>query len=471
MTSYPVDHPSCSHVAEDWPSSLLSAKSLPVLQHKLRKPFCGDDARSYFAQLVPRNPEEGSQDLRVSIIGDRLLTDVVFGNFNGWISILTAPLDPSRDQISVKISRWLEERVYRWKFSNPGLSSVSGSATRSGRLSFSSLLAPPDLFTELRCEEFGTASYRNEQEELSGLLSGCGRCGLCLPAGETSPRHPSALSGEQPSRRFSSTSLSWSPSPRAGRASLNRLDSSRAPGRSFGSGSGGYVFSSFDNREGVKGGTEEALFAPPPPEGARKRQISRGRAPDQRGRSSRRDPRRSNRTAGKQADRRWQPHAEEEPRKRSVGQRRGRPKRRPRSIALVPPPLAPGEVVTRCRLAQVDAFTAFGVIFRLVLDTEGQILGDKVEISHDNLDNMPMYLGDIIPLWETREVKAVRTKDKQLQVRSRNALLSFSHFQRFDQMGSSVAHAVPFLFSLLCNTSVEAEGNHDLFLTSAEPET
>lgn len=72
--------------------------------------------------------------------------------------------------------------------------------------------------------------------------------------------------------------------------------------------------------------------------------------------------------------------------------------------------------MSRCRLVKVEAFTAFGVVFRLVLDTDGQVLGEKIEVSHDDLDNMPMYLGDIIPLWETREAKTVRTNDRSLQV-------------------------------------------------------
>ena len=66
---------------------------IPVIRHEIKKPGCLDEVIDHFAKksnLIVK-PNE------ICVIGDRLMTDVVFANQNQMISILVDPLSNTRD--------------------------------------------------------------------------------------------------------------------------------------------------------------------------------------------------------------------------------------------------------------------------------------------------------------------------------------------------------------------------------------
>jgi predicted HAD superfamily phosphohydrolase YqeG len=53
----------------------------------------------HFAGIDPKD---------IAFIGDRILTDVLYANYNGFYSILVDPIDPSLEKINVKFVRIFE---------------------------------------------------------------------------------------------------------------------------------------------------------------------------------------------------------------------------------------------------------------------------------------------------------------------------------------------------------------------------
>jgi predicted HAD superfamily phosphohydrolase YqeG len=51
---------------------------------------------------------EGVDPKKIAFIGDRILTDVLFANYNGFFSILVDPIDPNLEKINVKLVRIFE---------------------------------------------------------------------------------------------------------------------------------------------------------------------------------------------------------------------------------------------------------------------------------------------------------------------------------------------------------------------------
>jgi phosphatidylglycerophosphatase GEP4 len=72
-----------------------------VLRHKERKPGGGEELLRV------------TQGEKTVVIGDRLATDIVFGNLNGCHTILVDPIDPSRDNAVVRAVRHLEQFALR----------------------------------------------------------------------------------------------------------------------------------------------------------------------------------------------------------------------------------------------------------------------------------------------------------------------------------------------------------------------
>ncbi|ORZ09331.1 mitochondrial PGP phosphatase [Lobosporangium transversale] len=60
--------------------AIETSLSVPVLRHEQKKPSGGDELLRHFSGIKPS---------RVAIVGDRALTDVVFGNNYGMFTILT----------------------------------------------------------------------------------------------------------------------------------------------------------------------------------------------------------------------------------------------------------------------------------------------------------------------------------------------------------------------------------------------
>ena len=109
---------------------LESALGVPVLRHTAKKPMPGADDLAevlahFNAQLPPQSPQaEGRQGQAGSgeegllrpdelcVVGDRLLTDVLFGNLHGLLTVhLTSTLSLTGDNAMARLFRGLESAV------------------------------------------------------------------------------------------------------------------------------------------------------------------------------------------------------------------------------------------------------------------------------------------------------------------------------------------------------------------------
>ncbi|KAL1920832.1 uncharacterized protein VTP21DRAFT_11467 [Calcarisporiella thermophila] len=78
---------------------------VPVLRHKSKKPGCIDELLAHLRSTTPLSDEFNPH--RTVVIGDRILTDVVFGNRLGGFTILTRDLvsEKGDNPVAVKIRR------------------------------------------------------------------------------------------------------------------------------------------------------------------------------------------------------------------------------------------------------------------------------------------------------------------------------------------------------------------------------
>ncbi|KAJ1917140.1 hypothetical protein IWQ60_007876 [Tieghemiomyces parasiticus] len=74
---------------------------VPVLRHPLKKPGGGE----VLSQRFP-----GLQPAQIAFVGDRLMTDVLFGNLNGWLTIWT------RQIVSAEGDNPTAARLRRWEY-------------------------------------------------------------------------------------------------------------------------------------------------------------------------------------------------------------------------------------------------------------------------------------------------------------------------------------------------------------------
>ncbi|CAI5534870.1 unnamed protein product [Closterium sp. Naga37s-1] len=73
---------------------------MPVILHSEKKPGGGAaELETHF----------GCREDEMVMVGDRCLTDIVFGNRNGLLTVLTAPLSPGEDPLAVRQARRFEE--------------------------------------------------------------------------------------------------------------------------------------------------------------------------------------------------------------------------------------------------------------------------------------------------------------------------------------------------------------------------
>ena len=77
---------------------------LPVIRHVLKKPACADEVLEFLRPLTAAE---------VCVVGDRLLTDVLFANQSGMLSILVPPIDRLRDHPVAILIRLLESLLLR----------------------------------------------------------------------------------------------------------------------------------------------------------------------------------------------------------------------------------------------------------------------------------------------------------------------------------------------------------------------
>lgn len=87
-------------------AGLEAALGIPVLRHKEKKPAGGN------AELCAHF---GCSSSELVMIGDRYLTDVVFGNRHGMLTVRPAPLTNAGEPTGVVLARRVEEYfVWRW---------------------------------------------------------------------------------------------------------------------------------------------------------------------------------------------------------------------------------------------------------------------------------------------------------------------------------------------------------------------
>lgn len=90
---------------------------IKILRHKFKKPLGGDEVLKYFQTLktnqgdkTPIEPKE------ICVIGDRVLTDVLYANLNNFVSIhTTSVISLKGDNQFAKIFRYLESYLSKRK--------------------------------------------------------------------------------------------------------------------------------------------------------------------------------------------------------------------------------------------------------------------------------------------------------------------------------------------------------------------
>lgn len=77
---------------------------ISVIRHLRKKPACLDEVLAHFGKSGNNN----IQPNQICMVGDRLLTDVVFANKYGMMSVLVAPLSWVKDHPIASILRFFE---------------------------------------------------------------------------------------------------------------------------------------------------------------------------------------------------------------------------------------------------------------------------------------------------------------------------------------------------------------------------
>ncbi|CAI7875453.1 unnamed protein product [Closterium sp. NIES-53] len=81
-------------------AAMEQALGVPVILHSEKKPGGGAaELETHF----------GCRANEMVMVGDRCLTDIVFGNRNGLLTVLTAPLSPGEDPLVVRQARKFED--------------------------------------------------------------------------------------------------------------------------------------------------------------------------------------------------------------------------------------------------------------------------------------------------------------------------------------------------------------------------
>ena len=94
-----------------------SSLGMAVLRHGKKKPAGGDEVMSWFRERSEAGVGVSPHEL--VFVGDRLLTDVVFGNLHGMLTVHVQPFTLRGDNPAARVIRTVENRVLlpllRWK--------------------------------------------------------------------------------------------------------------------------------------------------------------------------------------------------------------------------------------------------------------------------------------------------------------------------------------------------------------------
>ena len=131
---------SCDDVGYKAAIETENSIGIPVIRHKIKKPACMNEVKEHFEKrskaasefkvvdlsdpltttAIPskQSEEEGDEEVGVTVhpseicmVGDRVLTDCVFANLNGMVSVLVAPLCLKTDHPVSVFIRFLEVRL------------------------------------------------------------------------------------------------------------------------------------------------------------------------------------------------------------------------------------------------------------------------------------------------------------------------------------------------------------------------
>ena len=80
---------------------------LPVIRHARKKPACLEEVLSHFRSTPAGRDIEPSE---ICVVGDRLLTDVVFGNLHGMLTVHVGVLTLDNDNRAAALVRRVEDR-------------------------------------------------------------------------------------------------------------------------------------------------------------------------------------------------------------------------------------------------------------------------------------------------------------------------------------------------------------------------
>ncbi|PVU99818.1 hypothetical protein BB559_000389 [Furculomyces boomerangus] len=93
---------------------VVDSLGVDVLQHKVKKPCCGEELIAHFESKIDSKQISSMnkiQNDQIAVIGDRLLTDIVFGNLYGFYTVYTRKvISLKNDNLFAKYIRMLEHR-------------------------------------------------------------------------------------------------------------------------------------------------------------------------------------------------------------------------------------------------------------------------------------------------------------------------------------------------------------------------
>ena len=75
-----------------------------MIKHQRKKPEVTEDILNHFSI-------SDNERIRIAMIGDRMLSDIVMGNFNGYFTIYVSPFDISKENFMVKLVRKVESKL------------------------------------------------------------------------------------------------------------------------------------------------------------------------------------------------------------------------------------------------------------------------------------------------------------------------------------------------------------------------
>lgn len=101
----------------DYEGALLTTKNMgiPVIIHKHKKPAIDlmDEIIHHYRISMNIHTSVSIRSSEMCMIGDRLLTDIVFANRLGMLSILVAPINSFRDHPIAVILRYSKKYLLR----------------------------------------------------------------------------------------------------------------------------------------------------------------------------------------------------------------------------------------------------------------------------------------------------------------------------------------------------------------------